>query len=249
MPTLHELNTNSYNALDDLVINKLNQTHILFNPDADVQFIFKACVNKFQSSESNKLTEPQNQLLSVLKNNRFVLIPKNRLVGETLAVSIYLAIQTYFHQKNIIIYAPNSNIARNVLDIVRFMIFALAKKDNYDMELDSNVAKNKRNLILSKNNRIMTACQPSDIISHHADIFYMTEAGQIHPNYALSLRMIMSYCAAHNSQVILSSCYNGEDSFFYSLVAGSLRNENQFKIFPMLNYIIQENDQTRWPIM
>jgi hypothetical protein len=258
MNNLIALNNISYDLLNGAIEDKINCHPLMFHPISKNEcfgFLCREWVNKNnrefgrETEDDIKFTDQQLALLTLLMNNKHLLIPKHRETGETLITSIYLTWEAYYNNKSIIIVSPSRHIGGEVLHRIKFMLEAIMSRNNLGRTGDNKLrfsTQNGTKLSLWPSQSITTVCRPSEFSGKVADIVYFSNAAflinslETYSNALMTLRN-------GKGQVIMSSTSNGEDNLFYPLLTNTV--ENTFVKFPMINPLIPPNDPESWPFM
>lgn len=251
MPSFLDLNNISYAALDGAIDNKIDCYPLMFHPLTKIECISFLCSEwskKENRADPIKFTDQQLALLTLLMNNKHLIIPKHRGSGETLMTSIYLAWEAYYDYKSIIIVAPSRDIGCEILKKIKFMLEAIMFRNNMGriggyMQKFHSVSHTK--IALTPNKSISVISRHDEFISKQADIIYFSNAAFLFHGPTMYQNALMTLRGG-NGQIIMSSASNGEDSLFHRLLVDNT-SSNTFVKFPMINPELPPNDPDNWP--
>ena len=182
MPTLSELNENSYSQLAELTNQRISNEPLYFGSIKENEcfdFLCEAQAIKSPSNTPIKFSDQQTALIALLKANKDVLIPKDRQVGSTLAICIYLAHEAYFKHKRILIVGPGVHHVTTVLDKIKYMLEAIMARNNKFKNKNHHEKffyTSTKKIQLWNYQFVKAACGIDDLRGETFDIIYFTEA-------------------------------------------------------------------------
>lgn len=243
MPRLNKLNEESYHQLNERANFRVDCQSLCFTrlgSAESFEFLFNEWV-KHHNVKLSKLTDDQTALIAILRRKENVLIPKDRQVGETLAICIYLANEIYYNNKTVFILAPNQHYGALILERVKWFLNSLIIRNHIVSPKVPCYGGNRNHIIRLGITCLTVITNRTELRgSGKCDIIYMAEAAFI--SNADEIYESILFFPAH---FIIASSFNGQDNFFAPLLETA--PQDWFTIFPMRNTIDSRNDPDNWP--
>jgi len=228
MSTFLEINKEAIRKLLEEQANKIDKKPLFFSILTQYQGLQFLLSEYSKNDKPIKLTCGQETLLALLKSNKRLLVHKDRQVGESLTMALYLALECYYENKDIIIIAPTLKIGYHLLEEIKLMLTIITNKNN---EIE-NFRTNKATVYLNGRTKIIVLpSNPTTFCSFSPDIIYFTEAAYIE-NLSEMLESA-NFALKENGQIIMSST-SGQYNLFQELLEDE-NPSNPFTKFQMKN--------------